>query len=447
MGEIHDAETEKAVLGCILSDNSVTSRIRARLRPEDFHAPAHQRIFAAALALHDSGKPVDHLTLSTALKTAGKLAAVGGPSYLMQLDESVPSIGNLDSYLDTVLDRSIRRRLQALARNLNDGACDLTSAPEDVQARALKALANVGNSSSHFRTLSEILEGVFKHIHAVEEEKISPVIPTGLASLDDVIGGLQPEIFAVGARTGVGKSAFIATLVQNVAKQGVKVGVFSLEDAGEWLAWRYVAEASGVDQFTLRYRRKNSAEWLRIGAVAASFSVYSENVIVDERSGLTSAQLCQAADEMVINHGCQVIVVDHLNEMNHRAHRLERNDLNIEASLQDIRGLQKRHHIPVVVACQFNEEKDVKADSIPTMADFMGAKVIGKVARVVLALVRAPDSDEMKVAILKQTNGSSSRVVSLTFVNGAAMIRDQESKPRSNVIQMPLLPDDRERDA
>ena len=85
---------------------------------DDFSSPAHSQIFAAMLALDGTQRPVDHLTLSEELKTRGQLAGVGGPAYLMTLDQVVPLASSAVEYARIVKDQSVRRRLANVGREI-----------------------------------------------------------------------------------------------------------------------------------------------------------------------------------------------------------------------------------------------------------------------------------------------------------------------------------------
>ncbi len=440
MAEIYDDEAERAVLGCILTENRRLPWLRRLLTPEDFHAPAHQSIYAAMLSLADDGRPVDHLTVSERLKARGQLSGVGGPAYLMRLDEGVPLVSNLGDYAATVKDRSARRRLASIGRKLTELSANLQMNPTQLQAKASQHLLAADVATPRWKTLNEHLQGAYDHVHAVEAGTAQPVVPTGLAALDQVIGGWQPTLTIIAARTGVGKSAALATFIQNVARAGQRAAVFSLEDEGDWLAWRYLAYETGVNQFLLRYSKKTDAEWSRVAESPAAFEGWAERVLVDDRPGLTADEVVLAVDDAVANHGVQIVFIDHLKEMDHHAQRRERHDLNIEASLQKLRACQKRHRIPFVIAHQLTEDRENKT---PTLSDFADGKVIGKMSRVAIALTRAQGSDEMDMHILKQTNGLSGRLVTVRFINGAAMIRDIEGRqpeeaPREEPAPRPL---------
>src|ERR1043165_3070493 len=90
LGRHEDLAAERAVLGAVLADNTLIANVAEVVRPDDFASPAHSQIFAAMLSLDGRQRQVDHLTLSEELKIRGQLATVGGPAYLMGLDQVVP---------------------------------------------------------------------------------------------------------------------------------------------------------------------------------------------------------------------------------------------------------------------------------------------------------------------------------------------------------------------
>lgn len=431
MEEPHDSDAEKALLGAVLSDNASASRVRL-VRPDDFFAPAHQRIWRATLELLGEGKPIDHLTLSERLAARGDLAKVGGPPYLMQLDQSVPLAANAAHYAEIIRDRATRRRMVAIGRRLIELANDQTKKPLDSRQGAQHALAALSQDQYRLRTMSEVQDGIHQNLQAIEAGTAEPIIPTGIRALDNVIGGFQPTLLVFGARTGVGKSALAATFIENVARYfvnrdlGEKVGVVSLEDEAEWLPYRLLANASGVSGFVLRFRKKTEAQWKAIGEGDQKLRLYSDSVVIDDRPHLTSGEIAQVADDLVLNHGCRALVIDHFHELDHWAHGLDTLEQNMTRSLVDIRGISKRHAIPVVLFAQMREDDKVKAGAFQGLYGFFGAREIVKKARVVVEAVREPDSDRMVLRVHKHTNGIMARDVDVHFIGGAAMIRDIE---------------------
>src|ERR1035441_1151353 len=101
-------EAEMGVLGSILLDNAVFDPVRAILTggAEEFHRDSHQEIYRAMLALADSGRPIDGISLSDELKHRNSLDTIGaagggidgGADYLGEICSSVPHQMNATYY-------------------------------------------------------------------------------------------------------------------------------------------------------------------------------------------------------------------------------------------------------------------------------------------------------------------------------------------------------------
>jgi replicative DNA helicase len=117
---LQDLAAERAVLGAILTDNTVVAAVAEVVHPDDFASPGHVHIFSAMLGLDATQRPVDHLTLSEELKRRGQLQTVGGPAYLMSLDQVVPVPSSAVSYANIVKDQAVRRRLAEAGREIQE---------------------------------------------------------------------------------------------------------------------------------------------------------------------------------------------------------------------------------------------------------------------------------------------------------------------------------------
>src|SRR4028118_1101638 len=76
----HSLEAEPSVLGGILlSDRAMYGLvIEEGLKPGDFYRDRHRAIYEAMLALYHDSEPIDVLTVSEHLRTAGRLEEAGG---------------------------------------------------------------------------------------------------------------------------------------------------------------------------------------------------------------------------------------------------------------------------------------------------------------------------------------------------------------------------------
>ena len=86
----HNLDAERGVLGSILLDPHLCDDVVLIIRPDDFYADAHRKLFGHMVAMHDEGRRIDETLLVERLKTAADLEAVGGKAYLAEIVQSVP---------------------------------------------------------------------------------------------------------------------------------------------------------------------------------------------------------------------------------------------------------------------------------------------------------------------------------------------------------------------
>ena len=83
-------ESERSVLGAMLRSREAALLAIETLQPGDFYDPANREIYAAMQTLATAARPIDLVTLDEELTRRGKLDAVGGAAYLIELSRSVP---------------------------------------------------------------------------------------------------------------------------------------------------------------------------------------------------------------------------------------------------------------------------------------------------------------------------------------------------------------------
>src|SRR5579871_3697552 len=116
-----DPDAERLVLGSILRDEDAYMQVAAMLEDGDFSLEKHRRIFARMKDLHGRGGRIDRITLANELNKQGQLESVDGLSYLVSLDQDMPEIPHLDSYVRIVKDEAALRKIISTAQlTMND---------------------------------------------------------------------------------------------------------------------------------------------------------------------------------------------------------------------------------------------------------------------------------------------------------------------------------------
>ncbi|MBQ3574595.1 MAG: replicative DNA helicase, partial [Clostridia bacterium] len=106
-------ESERSVLGAMLRSREAALLAIETLQPNDFYDPANREIYDAMQIIASSSRPIDLVTLDAELTRRGKLDAVGGAAYLIELSRSVPSAVNASAYIRIVDEKSTLRKLIA----------------------------------------------------------------------------------------------------------------------------------------------------------------------------------------------------------------------------------------------------------------------------------------------------------------------------------------------
>ena len=61
-------DSERAILGAILLDNSLLTQAVEQLKPADFYSPLNRRVFAAMIALFEKQLQIDPILIGEELK-------------------------------------------------------------------------------------------------------------------------------------------------------------------------------------------------------------------------------------------------------------------------------------------------------------------------------------------------------------------------------------------
>jgi len=210
----HSIDAEKAVLGSVLIKPTVFSELAGMLATDDFFIPAHREIWDAMRECDRRGT-LDVLTVMDELRVRGHIQRLeGGEGYMLELSGAVPTAESARHYTELVRERAVRRRLIALATETAmraAGSAELGELLAETRASidALEVPADDGPVR-----VGDALDEAKDAIEARAKNTRAGSVPTGLMSLDGMLGGLRPgQQIVVAANPGGGKCLSPGTLV------------------------------------------------------------------------------------------------------------------------------------------------------------------------------------------------------------------------------------------
>ena len=136
-----NVDAEKFVLGSIMLDDVLFPDVRSALEINDFSLEKHRRIYRRMLGLDDRGEKIDRITVHNELMKFGEVESCDGLSYLVSLDDGLPQIPKIDSYVRILREKAARRTIMFACENLRNRAqlasedlVDITAAGQELFA-------------------------------------------------------------------------------------------------------------------------------------------------------------------------------------------------------------------------------------------------------------------------------------------------------------------------
>ncbi|MCY4303660.1 MAG: AAA family ATPase [Aestuariivita sp.] len=232
-------DSESAALGSAMQSAEHADAIASTgLMPEDCHRPAHVAVWDAVLRLRADGRAVDPVAVLDTLPDAARqrLDIGGGASdeLLAMLQSAPPSSAAMDA-ARRVRSMAARRRMMIAGAEITRAAA--LAGDADAAAAACAGLLDAACASSRITPTVTLDDASDARLAAAESH--ADACPSGLATLDAVLGGWRPgELIVVGGSTGVGKSSLLLAMTKAAAAAGRPTLFCSMEMNADSIAER-----------------------------------------------------------------------------------------------------------------------------------------------------------------------------------------------------------------
>lgn len=398
----HSEEAEQAVLGAVMLDNAKLFDIG--LAEADFYRADHQIIFRGVQALAEKNQPCDIVTLSEWLESRGQLEQAGGLAYIAGIAKDTPSAHNAAAYAGIVRDysriRRTRKQLTAALESVNNG-----EKVADIVAKLQVELES--QNGGDYRTFRDVLQSGMSAIEEAQQRRVAGGIigiPTGLAELDQRLGGLWgPKLIVLAARPSLGKTALANQIALNAAGKGFAVGKIELEMSAPEIALRSMALSYGINGTALANGDDAALAALHDGTLQHNIRDYP--LYLDE-STFHPAGIISRLAEWHRKHGIQLAIIDHLQLV--ETARTNRNQ-ELGAVTRALKLAAKRLAIPIILLCQLNRDME-RHQRKPILSDLRDSGEIEQDADVAMFLHGDLTQDdggarEIEIGLLKNRGG------------------------------------------
>ena len=418
-------EAEIAVLGSMLLDRDAIGKAIELIKSDFFYKDAHRKIFSVIISLYDKNKAVDIVTFIEALKKAGCLDEVGGPSYITGLVSSIPTSANIEHYVKIVKEKAVLRKLINSATQIVAQCYETSTNVDGLLDRAEQMIFDISSQKveTRFVSLKEIIKDSIETIDSLYQRKENITgLATGYHDFDVLTAGLQVSDFIVIAgRPAMGKSALVTCIAEHIAVVEKKpVAFFSLEMAKAQLVQRMLCSHARVDSHKVRTGFLSQADWPRLVNAAGKLS--EAPVYIDDTPGISVLELRAKARRLKAQFDIKLIVLDYLQLMR-GPEGADNRQQEISEISRSLKALARELNIPVIAVSQLSRAVEQRADRRPQLSDLRESGAIEQDADVVILLLREgyynPTEENKGLAeiiLAKQRNGPVGSV-RLTFIN------------------------------
>lgn len=391
---LYSIEIEQSVLCIFMTVVGVDEHIEA-LSEDDFFATRHIHIFKTIKKLHSEGKGHDVEVIADLIKKV----PVDGLTVEYITDIYANSIGSahrIDDYIAKLKEYARRRALFNAGERIKVIASDL------MQYDAIEAVAQSESVLSQLETNSEsstihdafsLAVDLLGDLNQRIEDRKNGIeringIRTGFSELDKKIGTISNgDLVYVGARPSMGKTAFIQSIMMEVAfMQQLPILFQSAEMKASKIMHRLIAGLAEINLRDIRDATIPDDKWgdYNDAALQLQKCIFE----IDDKSMPTVADIRKNCRRLKAKHGkVGAVFIDYLTLLK-GTKKSDRNDLVVGEVSNSLKALAKEFDCPVICLAQLSRGVESRADKRPLLSDLRESGSIEQDADVILFLYR-----------------------------------------------------------
>lgn len=400
-------EAEQTILGAMLKSKKNLDLAATYLIPEDFYDKRNGVIFEFAINLDRTEVPVDYITITEVIRTAGKMEDAGGISYISTeiLSAYLPG-ENLFYYIEIVKNKSKFREIQNNAGRIIED-CYKTETPLSLepQIESMKRIAEpiilppVDRAAALAQNRADMRAGKLKGM-STKIDKLNRELAGG--------GWVPGRFYVIGAYTSHGKTGFALNQATRLAddlrdKDGRPILYVNLEMTEDELNDRQRAIVCGIPYFDIGFGMK-ADQWEAIER--ADGIIADLNIVFMSRSSLTMLEV--GARCRKINP--KMVIIDYLQRMELLQLKGETREIAVARGARYLKTLAMEIHAPVLALSQLHR-KNENSNNPPRQDDLRESGAIGQDADLAMFLwdrfkaTGKGEYDQVTVNIDKQRGG------------------------------------------
>ena len=309
-------EAEMEVLGCGFISSYALEKICEELTSDMFYDKKNATIFDAMNKLHARKENMDATVLKNEIEKTTPINSIGGIEYLTETIDSVVSASNVDSYINIIREKALRRNLIEVCEKIEKSARDESLDTNSMVDVAEKQIFNVtkARKAGVFKTAAEVVKNAKTQLEVLSKSNQDITgVATGFYDFDKLTSGLHPnELIIIAARPAMGKTAFALNIAVNAAMTcGKSVAIFNLEMSAEQLMFRMISAQGAVEGSKLKTGKLSHEDWKKVNEAMSELSDCP--LYIEDTPGITIGEIRAKCRRLASQgNGLGLVVIDYL---------------------------------------------------------------------------------------------------------------------------------------
>ena len=415
-------DAEMAVIGSILQDPKAFIVSDVLLKASSFYKTKHRIIYKKISDMIDSEQSVDLITLTDELRKDNKLEEIGGVSYLVELQEFVPSASNVKQYASIVVEKYKLRQILEMAYEIKKDIFENKKAINILGYTSDKMIDITMQSEDHEPTV-DVLQRVLDNIELKRSgEEAGIQIP--IDGADEKIGRLtNGDLVLFAAKPGTGKTtAALQIATDLVYRKNKKVGIFSLEMSSDKLLPRIMSQLSEVEFWRIEHDNLTLEQSKRFTKATGLIADRSSNIIMHD-SIYSIHDIKARAMQMKQKDNIDLLILDYIQLVVSDG---ENENIRLQNISKNLKMMARKMNIPIIAISQLNRINDGQE---PSLINLRGSGGLEQDADRIIFLHRPDpqDGDEIVYFLSKKNrNGKTGRLENVMFYKGLSLFKKAE---------------------
>ena len=382
-------DAEQYLIASLLIDEDALPQIEeVKISESDFYDNQLKLIYQGIMKVHNDNKPIDIITVTTALTEMGLLDKVGGSTFVSGLVDNHPITANVKYYADIVKNKSILRQLISINTDIATKCYEESYEVKTLLDEAEQKVFAINESVSYgkIEKIQDHLQNIINDIMQNKGNTGLTGIPSGYPQLDEMLDGFQKsQMIIIAARPAMGKTSFAMNLAANAAiKNKKKIGIFSCEMSSRDLTMRLLASEAHINAKQMRKGMLGKSE--KDNIIHAAGQLYDTGIVFDDTPNIPLAELKTKARKMVHDSQVELIIIDYLqlitlgDEAGKNAPRHEQ----VGYVSRNLKQLARQLDIPVISLAQLNRNLEERDGGRPKLSDLKDSGSIEQDADVIM---------------------------------------------------------------